>query len=220
MTLSRRDLEQNRMSTLYASATQRAALTAEELSASLTATLAAKPKGAGWWVFGYGSLVWNPLFPVAETQPGTVRGFHRRYCLRSMASRGTPDEPGLVLGLDRGGSCRGLVFRLPAPLAVDELHLLWRREMVVGGYVPRWVKVEVEGSERCALTFIVKRSHPHYTGKLAVDEQVRILGCACGAFGSSRDYLNHTRAALATHGIVDGYLEALAARLTVPLPAG
>jgi cation transport protein ChaC len=220
MTLSRRDLEQNRMSTLYASATQRAALTAEELSASLTATLAAKPKGAGWWVFGYGSLVWNPLFPVAETQPGTVRGFHRRFCLRSMASRGTPDEPGLVLGLERGGSCRGLVFRLPAPLAVDELHLLWRREMVVGSYVPRWVKVEVEGSERCALTFIVKRSHPHYTGKLDVDEQVRILGCACGAFGSSRDYLNHTRAALAAHGIVDGYLEALAARLAVPLPAG
>jgi cation transport protein ChaC len=220
MTLSRRDLEQNRMSTLYASATQRAALTAEELSASLTATLAAKPKGAGWWVFGYGSLVWNPLFPVAETQPGTVRGFHRRFCLRSMASRGTPDEPGLVLGLERGGSCRGLVFRLPAPLAVDELHLLWRREMVVGSYVPRWVKVEVEGSERCALTFIVKRGHPHYTGKLDVDEQVRILGCACGAFGSSRDYLNHTRAALAAHGIVDGYLEALAARLAVPLPAG
>ncbi|MEO8975050.1 MAG: gamma-glutamylcyclotransferase [Casimicrobiaceae bacterium] len=213
MTLSRRDLEENRMSALYASATQRQALTAEELSASLTATLATKPKGAGWWVFGYGSLLWNPLFPVAETHTGTVRGFNRRFCLRSMASRGTPDQPGLVLGLDRGGSCRGLVLRLPAPLAVDELHLLWRREMVVGSYVPRWVSVEADGERRCALTFVVKRSHPHYTGKLDLREQVRILGCACGAFGSSRDYLNLTRAALAAHGIVDGYLETLAARL-------
>ena len=218
MTLSRRDLEQNRMSALYATATKRTALTAEELSASLTATLAAKPKGAGWWVFGYGSLVWNPLFPVVETQAGTVRGLHRRFCLRSMASRGTPDEPGLVLGLDRGGSCRGLVFRLPAPLAVDELHLLWRREMVVGGYLPRWVKVDVGGTQRCALTFVVKRSHPHYTGKLDPCEEARILGCACGAFGSSRDYLNLTRAALATHGIVDRYLEVLAARLERPSP--
>lgn len=218
MTLSRSDLEHNRMGALYAAATKRTALTAEELSASLTATLAAKPKGAGWWVFGYGSLIWNPLFPVAETHAGIVRGMHRRFCLKSMASRGTPDQPGLVLGLDRGGSCRGLVFRLPAPLAVDELHLLWRREMVVGGYLPRWVKVDVGGGggERCALTFVVKRSHPHYTGKLDAGEVARILGCACGAFGSSRDYLNHTRAALATHGIVDRYLETLAARLDLP----
>ncbi|HEY5365123.1 MAG TPA: gamma-glutamylcyclotransferase [Casimicrobiaceae bacterium] len=220
MTLSRRDLEENRMSALYASATKRQALSAEELSASLNATLAAKPKGAGWWVFGYGSLVWNPLFPVAETEAGTVRGLHRRFCLRSVASRGTPDQPGLVLGLDRGGACRGLVFRLPAPLAVDELHLLWRREMVVGGYVPRWVNVDVDGAQRCALTFVVKRDHPHYTGKLELAEQVRILNCACGAFGSSRDYLNHTRAALAAHRIVDGYLETLAARLAAPALAG
>ncbi len=216
MTLSRRDLEQNRMSALYTSATKRTALTAEQLSASLTSTLAAKPKGAGWWVFGYGSLLWNPLFPVAESQAATVRGLHRRFCLWSMASRGTPEQPGLVLGLERGGACRGLVFRLPAPLAVDELHLLWRREMVVGGYIPRWVNVDVGGAQRCALTFVVRRDHPHYTGKLDVAEQVRILNCACGAFGSSRDYLNHTRAALATHGIVDRYLETLAARLESP----
>jgi len=218
MTLSRRDLEQNRMRTLYAQATRRAALTDEQLSASLTATLARKPKGAGWWVFGYGSLLWNPLFPIAETERGTVHGLHRRFCLKSLASRGTPDSPGLVLGLDRGGSCRGLVFRLPAPLAVDELHLLWRREMVVGSYEPRWVKVEADGATRCALTFVVKRGHPNYTGRLAVDDEVRMLGCACGAFGSSREYLAHTRMALAAHGIVDRYLETLAARLASSPP--
>ena len=86
-----------------------------QLSDSLTATLAQKPKGAGWWVFAYGSLLWNPLFPFAEARRATLRGLHRRFCLYSMASRGTRDEPGLVLGLDRGGACTGVVYRLPSP---------------------------------------------------------------------------------------------------------
>ncbi len=117
------------------------ALTDEQLSDSLTAMLKARPKGAGWWVFAYGSLLWNPLFPFAEARPAILRGLHRRFCLRSLASRGTPDQPGLVLGLDRGGACTGVAYRLPAPVAMDELHLLWRREMVVGAYRPRWVRV-------------------------------------------------------------------------------
>src|SRR6187551_968999 len=132
MTLSRRDLEQGRMREVYVQALAEGhALTDEQLSASLTATLSAKPKGAGWWVFAYGSLLWNPLFPFAEARPAILRGLHRRFCLRSLASRGTPDLPGLVLGLDRGGACTGVAYRLPAPVAMDELHLLWRREMVV-----------------------------------------------------------------------------------------
>ena len=133
-----------------------------QLSESLTATLAAKPKGAGWWVFAYGSLLWNPLFPVAEMRPGTLSGLHRRFCLWSLASRGTRDRPGLVLGLDRGGACCGVVMRLPAMLAIDELHLLWRREMVVGSYRPTWVKVRTDGRDIVALTFIVRRDHPQY----------------------------------------------------------
>ena len=80
------------------------ALTDEQLSDSLTAMIKARPKGAGWWVFAYGSLLWNPLFPFAEARPAILRGLHRRFCLRSLASRGTPDLPGLVLGLDRGGA--------------------------------------------------------------------------------------------------------------------
>src|SRR5205809_1997006 len=103
------------------------ALSDEALAASLAATLAKKPAGAGWWVFAYGSLLWNPLFPFAESRRATVHGLHRRFCLLSLASRGKPHAPGLVLGLDRGGSCRGVVYRLPAPLAMDELHLLLRR---------------------------------------------------------------------------------------------
>jgi glutathione-specific gamma-glutamylcyclotransferase len=213
-TLSRRDLEENRMRELYASEVDPTrTLSDVELSKSLTATLDAKPKGAGWWVFAYGSLLWNPLFPVSEMRPATLRGLHRRFCLWSLASRGTRDCPGLVLGLDRGGACRGVAMRLPAMLAIDELHLLWRREMVVDSYRPSWVKLDADGRELIALTFVVRRDHPQYARGLTVAKQVDVLDSACGAFGSSLDYLERTRVALVAHGIVDPYLERLATNL-------
>ncbi len=211
-TLCRSDLEQGRMREIYATTVNPdLALNDEQLSASLMATLADKPKGAGWWVFAYGSLLWNPLFPVAEMRPATLRGLHRRFCLWSLASRGTTDRPGLVLGLERGGTCRGVVLRLPAPLALDELHLLWRREMVVGSYHPRWVRIDADGRNIVALTFVVRRDHPQYAGKLPLERQADVLASACGAFGASADYLERTRVALVSHGIVDPYLEGLAA---------
>jgi cation transport protein ChaC len=116
-----------------------------------------------------------------------------------------------VLGLERGGACHGVVLRLPAPLALDELHLLWRREMVVGSYHPRWVKVDADGREVVALTFVVRRDHPQYAGNLPLARQVDVLASASGAFGASADYLERTRVALISHGIVDPYLEELAA---------
>jgi glutathione-specific gamma-glutamylcyclotransferase len=214
MTLSRRDLEAGRMREAYCNALGASyALDDEQLSASLTETLAKKPKGAGWWVFGYGSLLWNPLFPVAEMRPGLLHGFHRRFCLWSLASRGTPDCPGLVLGLMPGGACRGVALRLPGPLAMDELHLLWRREMVVGSYRPEWVKIRSGDRDLVALAFVVKRDHPQYAGRMSVDDEARTIARACGAFGSSLDYLERTRVALIAHGVVDPYLEALAARV-------
>ena len=210
MTLSRRDLEEGRMRSVYVEALGKHALTDEELSESLTATLAARPKGAGWWVFAYGSLLWNPLFPFAESRRARLHGFHRRFCLWSLASRGRPDAPGLVLGLDRGGSCQGVVYRLPAPLAMDELHLLWRREMVTGAYTPRWVKVDADGKPMIALTFLIRRDHSQYAGPIEFAEQARVIASACGAFGTSADYLERTRIALVSHGVVDPYLEELA----------
>src|SRR2546421_12594131 len=144
------------------------ALSDEALAASLAATLAKKPAGSGWWLFAYGSLLWNPLFPFAEMRPASLRGLHRRFCLWSLASRGTPSHPGLVLGLDRGGTCRGVALRLPAPLALDELHLLWRREMVVAAYHPRWVRLDADGREVVALALVVRREHPPSAGRLPV----------------------------------------------------
>ncbi len=206
MTLSRRDLEDGTMRALYADR----ALDDEQLSRSLTACLAKKPRGAGWWVFGYGSLLWNPLFPVAEMRPATLKGMHRTFCLWSYGTRGTRESPGLVLGLEPGGSCRGVALRLPAPLALDELHLLWRREMVVGSYQPRWVRVDADGRPLVALAFVVRRDHPQYAAKLDVATIADVVARASGAFGSSLDYLERTRVALVAHGIVDAYLEAIA----------
>ena len=215
--LCRDDLESGRMRALYMEAFggKGHALDDFQLSESLTATLAAKPKGAGWWVFAYGSLLWNPLFPFAEARPGTLRGLHRRFCLYSMASRGTPDTPGLVLGLDRGGACTGVVYRLPAPVAIDELHLLWRREMVTGSYRPKWIAVQSAERRLFALAFTVRHDHPQYAGKLDVDTEARIIASAAGAFGSSLDYLERTRVALVTHGIVDPYLERIAEKVAL-----
>jgi cation transport protein ChaC len=210
-TLSRRDLEGGRMREIYLAVVDpKRAWSDEELSASLNATLAAKPKGAGWWVFGYGSLLWNPIFPVAESRPALLRGLHRRFCLWSLASRGSPSTPGLVLGLMPGGACRGIAYRLPAPLAIDELHLLWRREMVVGSYEPRWVPLDSGGKRIVGLAFVVKRDHPQYAGHLSIDEQADVIGTACGHLGSSHDYLERTRVALAAHGVTDPYLDRVA----------
>ncbi len=225
MTLSRRDLEAGRLRALYAAAVDESrALDDEQLSASLNACLAQKPKGAGWWIFAYGSLLWNPLFPVAEMRPATLRGMRRSFCLWSLATRGTTHMPGLVLALEPGGSCRGVALRLPGPLAIDELHLLWRREMVVGSYRPRWVRIDAEGRPLVALAFVVKRDHPQYAGKLDVNALADVIGRACGAFGSSLDYLERTRIALIAHGIVDPYLERVAAAVaercgTLAVPA-
>lgn len=209
--LSRRDLENGLMRQMYVDCCGPARpLSDEELSASLSATLAAKPKGAGWWVFGYGSLLWNPIFPIAEARPALLRGLHRSFCLWSLASRGTVAAPGLVLALVPGGSCKGVAYRLPSPLAIDELHLLWRREMVVGGYMPRWVKLETAGKPIVALAFTMKRNHPQHAGVLSLDRQATIIASACGHLGTSQDYLERTRIALVAHGIVDPYLERLA----------
>ena len=199
------------MRALYAAAVDaRHPLTDEQLAASLAETLKQKPPGSDWWVFAYGSLLWNPLFPFEDAQPATLAGRHRRFCLWSLASRGTATQPGLVLGLDQGGSCQGVVYRLPARCAKDELALLWRREMVLGAYRPLWVGVRCHEKPLIALAFVVDRKHRQYSGKLTLSEQANVLASAAGAFGSSADYLEHARIALVTHGIIDPYLEKLA----------
>jgi glutathione-specific gamma-glutamylcyclotransferase len=222
MSLTREDLENGRMRRLLAeSGRAPRLLTDEELDASIRCVLAGVRTGEDLWVFGYGSLLWNPLLDHDERRPATLRGFHRRFCLWSTMGRGSPECPGLVLGLDLGGSCHGLAYRLPAASAAGELRLLWRREMVSGSYFPRWVRIEAApcaASHGCkeelrALAFVVNREHPNYAGRLPIDKVVRALADACGHIGSSADYLHNTVAALAAHGLRDVYLERLTERL-------
>lgn len=222
MSLTREDLENGRMRRLLAeSGHAPRMLTEEELDASIRCVLSGARHGEDLWVFGYGSLIWNPLLAHEEHRPATLRGFHRQFCLWSTIGRGTPECPGLVLGLDLGGTCDGLAFRLPAAQAAAELRLLWRREMVSGSYSPRWVRIDAapcEASHGCkeelrALVFVVNREHPNYAGRLPADQVVRALADASGHIGSSAEYLHNTVAALAAHGLRDAYLERLAERL-------
>jgi glutathione-specific gamma-glutamylcyclotransferase len=161
------------------------------------------------WVFGYGSLIWNPLFKYTEHRLATIHGFHRCFCLRSHHGRGSVEIPGLMLGLDFGGTCKGIAFRIAARDVRHELKLVWRREMVAGSYAPRWLAART-GNERVkAIAFVVNHAHPHYTGKLPQETVIRTLATAHGKFGSGADYLYQAVDCLAKHGVRDTYLSQL-----------
>lgn len=185
----------------------------EEVARSLAATMATHPHGEPVWVFGYGSLVWNPLMDYAERQPARVRGYHRGFYIWSKVNRGSPEVPGLVLALDSGGSCRGVAYRLRRESLADDLTLLWRREMVAGTYMPRWVQAETGAGRVRAITFVVNRARPGYTGRLSDEQIVAIAARAVGHYGSCADYLLQTAASLDAHGIADPRLNRLARML-------
>ncbi|MBU6382044.1 MAG: gamma-glutamylcyclotransferase [Betaproteobacteria bacterium] len=166
------------------------------------------------WVFGYGSLIWNPDMPVRRGVPGRVDGYHRRFCISSTRYRGSPEQPGVVLGLDRGGSCQGMAWELLPGREADALDKLWLREMINGAYRPRLLRVRLkDGGRLNALSFIARREHPGYL-RLNDDELLRRLAACQGDRGSNRDYLSHTVHALQDHGIADLHLCRLLDRLS------
>jgi cation transport protein ChaC len=188
-------------------------LSEEALEASLQAALASAHRQPDVWLFAYGSLVWNPVLDFDERLVATVHGYHRSFCLRSRINRGTPEKPGLVLGLDRGGRCTGVAYRIPVRLAEEELRLLWRREMLLGSYAPRWVLVTHGDRSLRALAFAVNRERSGYAGRLPAEEIVERLIHARGRVGTGLDYLRQTIDGLAAVGIRDPHLirlEALA----------
>ncbi len=194
-----------------------AVLSDEELRVSLEQTLAAHPAPGPIWVFGYGSLIWNPIFRHVERRVGKLAGFHRRFCIWSKAYRGTPQQPGLVLGLDSGGACRGVVYRLDPAVAHEELVLLWRREMVSNAYAPRWLRVSTvhgaDGEDVYALAFVVNRGNPGYAGKMPIEKVVSVMSAARGHAGTPAEYLFETVNGLQAHGLRDAYLLDLRRRL-------
>ncbi|MEO8158388.1 MAG: gamma-glutamylcyclotransferase [Betaproteobacteria bacterium] len=185
----------------------------EEVAHSLAQTLAGHRKGEPVWVFGYGSLIWNPLLEFAERRAARIHGFHRGFYVWSKVNRGSPDVPGLVLGLDGGGSCHGVAYRLHREKVADELAILWRREMIAGTYLPRWVSAQTGAGAVRAIAFVVNRTKPGYTGKLTDERIVAIASRATGHYGSCADYLIQTAGSLEAHGIPDTRLSRLAKML-------
>lgn len=161
------------------------------------------------WVFGYGSLIFNPVIEHTSKIKAKIFGKHRRFCLRTRIGRGTPECPGLVLALDRGGSCTGVAFRMNPDNAISELDLLWRREMITLAYHARWVKLHTAEGIKHGITFVSIPDHQNYAPVMPMQSEVEIIAEASGFIGPCREYLFDTVNGLHEHGIRDPYLEYL-----------
>ncbi len=167
-------------------------------------------------MFGYGSLMWRPGFEFLERAPARLIGLHRSLCVYSHVHRGTPERPGLVLGLDRGGACRGMAFRVAAALREETIAYLREREQATSVYleVERVVTLEQPGAPRVrALTYVVDRGHTQYAGRLPLDKQLHIVRQGHGHSGANPDYVTNTVKAIEDLGFRDHDLHWLASRL-------
>lgn len=172
-----------------------------------------KPKlkipAGDFWVFGYGSLMWDPGFPHTAESPATLYGYHRAFCVWSHHYRGTPERPGLVLGLSPGGACKGRAFRIRARDRAAVVDYLYRRELLTGVYVPRLANVRLDGRRgrrARALVFVADRDHPQYAGRLPERRIVAIVRAAHGRRGANTAYLANTVRHLDQLGIKEGPL--------------
>lgn len=155
------------------------------------------------WIFGYASLIWRPEFEFAEERFATIYGYHRALKMWSRLNRGTPECPGLVFGLLHGGSCRGVVFRIPRARVEASLPALWEREMPNGVYDPKWLRCHTGKGDVQALAFTLSKRSPNHTGVLSEDVYRQIFSDACGRYGTTRDYARMTHEKLKTLGIND-----------------
>ena len=159
-------------------------------------------------LFAYGSLIWKPEIEHCAERPAVARGWHRSFCLRMHRFRGTVDQPGLMMALDRGGQCRGVMLELPSEDPAVQLNRLFRREFTVKpiNSMPRWLTVETAGGPVRALGFVMNRASPYYVGRLPPEEVARTLARACGHWGTGAEYLLNTVTGLETRGIRDAGL--------------
>ncbi len=170
------------------------------------------PEAPEFWVFAYGSLIWDPGFPYAEARPARLMGFHRAFCIKSTRYRGTPEKPGLVLGLDKGGSCHGIAYRVATGSAERTMAYLWDREMLNSSYHCMDLPVRfADGREVVARTFVVNPKAPGYEGKLSMAATAERIRHSTGQRGANRVYLENTVEHLHRLGIQDRRLAALLA---------
>ncbi len=162
-----------------------------------------RKQGSDLWVFGYASLIWRPEFEFTERRAAKVHGWHRALQMWSTINRGTPECPGLVFALLNGGSCQGVVFRIPKAQAGQALDNLWFREMPGDVYEPRWLPCHTPQGAVQALAFTLPRSSPSYCGQLSTAQYRQIFSEACGRYGTTRDYAQRTYESLLAEGIDD-----------------
>jgi len=185
------------------------ALTPTELLASLRAALDPWKAGTPFWIFAYGSLMWNPSFTFDARHVATIRGYHRSFRVWSRVNRGTPENPGLVLTLECGGSCRGLIYRIAPDRVQEEMSGIWKREMTYGSYRPKWLNCIVGEESIRALVFTVNRECSGYAGRIPEEVMVEAIVSAQGRYGPAHDYLFKTIETLREHGIRDSRVEHL-----------
>jgi len=173
-----------------------------------------------FWVFGYGSLIWNPGFEVKQRKRATLYGLHRSLCIRSWVHRGSQENPGLVLGLDKGGACNGVALQASGEQRDGIIDYLRKRELVTAVYLECWRKVVIKetGESVQALVYRADRNHQQYAKGLSLDEQSEIVGRSFGGSGHNRDYVTSTVEAMKAEGIRDAGLEYIMHRLTKSLP--
>lgn len=168
-----------------------------------------------FWVFGYGSLMWRPGFEHVEAQRARLFGYRRALCIYSFVHRGTPARPGLVLGLDRGGSCIGMAFRVAATSREAVIAYLREREQVTGVYLERMLPLRLESGEHVeAVAYIADRSHEQYAGALAADAAAALVTGATGQSGNNEAYVLSTLEHMQALGIRDRWLEDVSGRIT------
>jgi glutathione-specific gamma-glutamylcyclotransferase len=186
----------------------------------LAEVLAGKPPGE-LWLFAYGSLIWRPACIDEERRPALLRGHHRQFCMWTRRFRATPQRPGLMLALDRGGQCHGLALRLAEKTMEQDLEKVLRRELIMkpAAYLPRWLKLETADGPLTALGFIINRQSPRYTGRLSEERTAEIIAGAVGHVGSCAEYLMHTVAHLEELGLRDNRLWRLQALVAKELAA-
>ena len=184
-------------------------MNSEKLLDSVENTLKGINIENGVWVFGYGSLMWNPDFKLIEKRTGTLKGYHRRLCIKSIVYRGSPDYHGLVFGLDIGYSCQGMVYKISRENIQSELQKIWEREMFAGTYIPTWVNVKTKHGSVSAITFVINKKHEHYIPNLKLDKIAERVVKAEGTCGSCYDYVRNTVKSLHHLGLRDHSLEKL-----------
>lgn len=167
----------------------------------------------GFWVFGYGSLMWKPGFEFVARRGARLDGYHRRFCLDSITYRGTPEDPGLVLGLDKGGSCEGIAYQVAADIAVETYSYLHDREMSNYSYQEMLLPMVLEPFETAetvpGLCYVMDPDHPRYAGGLDLEAQARRIARCAGPMGPNADYLFNTMDHLRDMGVSEPELEAL-----------